>query len=163
LSSDRLKFFVGLNTGYATVGRPDARFVEFYRLRSSPALHCAIVGNVVIPRGYGTNANSATISTAPIWAELANAIASRGSLPGVQLATTWEGYLGSRSFRSPNACTTITRLPPFETRHRRGCVDGSFVAASGEATAVSRIGADRDLSARRLGGRRRRCPRQVPP
>ena len=44
--------------------------IEFYRRRSSAALHCAIVGNVVIPGGHGSNGNAPTISRAPEWAEL---------------------------------------------------------------------------------------------
>jgi 2,4-dienoyl-CoA reductase-like NADH-dependent reductase (Old Yellow Enzyme family) len=109
LSSNRLKFFVGLNTGYVTRGKPDERYVDFYRRRSSPALHCAIIGNVVIPGGYGSNASTPTISRSPEWAKVAGEIERRGSLPGIQLATTWEGYIGSRSFRSPTAHETIER------------------------------------------------------
>jgi NADPH2 dehydrogenase len=83
--------------------------IEFYRRRSSAALHCAIVGNVVIPGGHGSNGNAPTISRAPEWAELASEIGRRGSLPGIQLATAWEGYVGSRSFRSPAARETLGR------------------------------------------------------
>ncbi len=107
MSANRLKFLVGINTGYVTDGKPDERFVEFYRRRSSPALHCAIVGNAVIPGGHPSNASTPTISRAPEWAAVAGKIAGRGSLPGIQLATAWEGYVGSRSFRSPTASDTI--------------------------------------------------------
>jgi hypothetical protein len=109
LRSRRLKFFVGLNTGYATGGELDKRFIEFYRRRSSPALYCAIVGNVVIPGGHRCNANTARISRAPAWAELAGEIACRGSLPGIQLATAWEGYAGPRSFRPRTGREAIGR------------------------------------------------------
>ena len=107
MSANRLKFLVGLNTGYVTDGKPDERFVEFYRRRSSSALHCAIVGNVVIPGGHPCNESTPTISRAPEWAAVAAKIAGRGSLPGIQLATAWEGYVGSRSFRSPTPSETI--------------------------------------------------------
>jgi 2,4-dienoyl-CoA reductase-like NADH-dependent reductase (Old Yellow Enzyme family) len=109
LSSNRLKFFVGLNTGYTTGEKPDDRYVEFYRRRSSPALHCVIIGNVVIPGGYGSNAGMSTISCAPEWTRVASEIAGRGPLPGIQLSTAWEGYTGSRSFRSSTARETIKR------------------------------------------------------
>ncbi|WP_189524045.1 hypothetical protein [Mesorhizobium sp. M8A.F.Ca.ET.165.01.1.1] len=109
MSSERLKFFVGVNTGYVTDGKLEQRFVDFYRRRSSPALHCAIVGNVVIPGGHGSNSRTPTISCASDWAKLAGEIARKGSLPGIQLSTTWEGYSGSRSFRSPAARETIGR------------------------------------------------------
>lgn len=107
MSDKRLKFFVGLNTGFATEGKPDERLVEFYRRRSSPALHCAIVGNVVIPGGHPCNQSTPTISRAPEWKTIAVNIADRGSIPGIQLATAWEGYVGSRNFRSPAQSGTI--------------------------------------------------------
>lgn len=100
LRSERLKFLVGINTGLLTNGRPDDRYIEFYRRRSSRLLYCAIVGNVLIPGGYGSNPNTAEISSPADWTELTGAIASRGSLPGIQLATAWAGYSGSRGFRS---------------------------------------------------------------
>lgn len=107
MSANRLKFLVGLNTGYVTNGKPDERLVEFYHRRSSTALHCAIVGNVLIPGGHPCNESTPTISRAPEWAAVAAKIAGRGSLPGIQLATAWEGYVGSRSFRSPTPSETI--------------------------------------------------------
>jgi NADPH2 dehydrogenase len=110
LKDNRLTFFVGLNTGYVTNGKPDARFIEFYRRRSSPALHCAIVGNVVIPGGHGTNPNTAQISRAREWTDAANAIAGRGSLPGIQFATTWEQYNAPKLFRAAVPRVVIQRL-----------------------------------------------------
>lgn len=107
MSDNRLKFFVGLNTGYVTEGTPNGQLIEFYRRRSSPALHCAIVGNVVVPDGHSSNANTAIISSAPEWTRVAGEIARCGSLPGIQLTTAWEGYAGSRSFRSSAAHDTI--------------------------------------------------------
>ncbi len=38
------------------------------------------------------------ISDAPIWADIASAIRASGSVPGIQLATAWEGYVGSKVF-----------------------------------------------------------------
>ena len=134
--SDRLKFFVGVNTGYLTDGKLDERFVEFYRRRSSPALYCAIVGNVVIPGGYGSNANTPTISRAPEWAEVAGEIAGRGSLPGVQLTSAWRGYVGSRNFRSPVAREMIARLRELVRRLGREGV-ASALAALEEAAHVA--------------------------
>lgn len=109
MSSKRLKFFVGLNTGYVTDGLPDQRYVEFYRKRSSALLHCAILGNVVIPGGVGSNPNTPAISQSPIWADLASVIAGNGTKPGIQLATAWEGYVGSRRFRSSESTKTIAQ------------------------------------------------------
>jgi 2,4-dienoyl-CoA reductase-like NADH-dependent reductase (Old Yellow Enzyme family) len=103
----RRRFFVGLNSGYVTDGEPDKRYVDFYARRSSPELHCVIIGNVVIPGGYGSNVSTPTISRAPIWTSIARAISNRGSIPGIQLATVWEGYKGPRSFRPRDRTETI--------------------------------------------------------
>ncbi len=100
ISEGRRLFFVGLNTGYVTDGKPDQRCLDFYTQRASPDLDCAIVGNVVIPSGVGSNSATPTISGNQAWKDLASAIGGRGSTPGIQLATAWEGYAGERSFRS---------------------------------------------------------------
>jgi hypothetical protein len=107
--ADRLIFFVGLNTGFVSNGEPDDRYVDFYRSRSSEKLHCAIVGNVVVPGGYGSNDSTARISRSRAWAAVAEQITKQGTLPGIQLATAWAGYRGSRTFRSPDAAHTLRR------------------------------------------------------
>lgn len=109
MKSERLIFFVGVNTGFAATGQPDERFLEFYRVRSSPALHCAIVGNVVVPNGHGSNTSTPVISADPVWANLAEIIRTAGSRPGIQLATAWEGYVGARRFREAKAGDAIQR------------------------------------------------------
>jgi 2,4-dienoyl-CoA reductase-like NADH-dependent reductase (Old Yellow Enzyme family) len=114
----RLRFLVGINTGYVTGGRPDERYIEFYRRRSSPELHCAIVGNVLIPGGHGSNLSTAMISRTPEWARVVQAIAQNGTLPGIQLSAAWEGYEGSRSFRSATPREIIERSR--EVIHRLG-------------------------------------------
>lgn len=97
-SNDRRIFFLGVNTGYITDGLPDDRYVEFYRRRASSQLHCAIVGNVVVPGGHGSNNSTPTLSGDGIWSTIAASIAERGSIPGIQLASTWGGYVGNRNF-----------------------------------------------------------------
>lgn len=108
-SNDKLVFFVGLNTGLVTDGEPDQRFIDFYRARSSPDLHCAIVGNVVVPGGHGSNSSTPYIGKGPVWARIADAIRSAGSLPGIQLATAWAGYHGARKFLSADGDQVIAR------------------------------------------------------
>lgn len=105
--NDRLIFLVGLNTGFVSEGEPDGRYIDFYQSRSSKELHCAIVGNVVIPLGHGTNASTPMLSRAQIWTQLASEISNRGSIPGIQLATAWEGYQGSRGFRAKDSHKAI--------------------------------------------------------
>ncbi|NDW32952.1 hypothetical protein [Salipiger sp. PrR007] len=95
---NKLTFFVGVNTGYVTDGLPDDRYVEFYRRRSSPRLHCAIIGNVVIPEGHGSNSSTPMLTQDQIWGRIAAEIADQGTVPGIQLATTWRDYQGMRSF-----------------------------------------------------------------
>lgn len=94
-----------------TDGTPDNRLVDFYARRSSAKLYCAIVGNVVIPGGYGSNSTSPTISRSSEWRDLARAISSRGSLPGIQLTSVWPGFDGSRHFRArlPNEITSNSK------------------------------------------------------
>ena len=106
--SDRRIFFLGVNTGFVTDGKPDKRCFDFYTSRGSSNLHCAIVGNVVVPSGFGTNDVSPMITDEPVWADLAAAIRTAGSLPGIQLATTWAGYVGSRKFVGAQAHEFIT-------------------------------------------------------
>lgn len=103
----RLNFFVGVNTGFVANDLPDERFVEFYARRSSVLLHCAIVGNVVIPGGFGSNAQTPIISGDGVWRRVATAITERNSVAGIQLASAWDGYIGNRSFRSKSASTVI--------------------------------------------------------
>jgi hypothetical protein len=105
----RRTFFVGLNTGYVDGSMPDQRMLAFYEERSSPRLTCAIVGNVVIPGGHGCNAVTPIISRSRQWKTLASAIASRGTAPGIQLATAWEGYSGATSFRPKDWTEAIAR------------------------------------------------------
>lgn len=109
LEKNRRTFFVGLNTGFADAGVPDRRMVAFYGERSSPRLSCAIVGNVVIPGGYQSNAMTPIISRNRRWKALACAIASRGTAPGIQLASAWEGYAGPTSFRPKDWMEAIAR------------------------------------------------------
>jgi 2,4-dienoyl-CoA reductase-like NADH-dependent reductase (Old Yellow Enzyme family) len=97
-SSGKRIFLLGVNTGYVTDGLPDSRYIEFYRQRSSRALHCAIIGNVVVPGGYGSNDATPTLTGHPVWSSVAAAIAERGSMAGIQLATSWAGYVGTRKF-----------------------------------------------------------------
>jgi 2,4-dienoyl-CoA reductase-like NADH-dependent reductase (Old Yellow Enzyme family) len=109
LKEIRRTFFVGLNTGYVDGDLPDQRMIAFYKARCSPRLTCAIIGNVVIPGGHGSNAMTPRISRDRRWKSLTSAIASRGSAPGIQLATTWEGYAGATSFRPKNWSEAIAR------------------------------------------------------
>jgi 2,4-dienoyl-CoA reductase-like NADH-dependent reductase (Old Yellow Enzyme family) len=107
ISTGKKFFFVGLNTGFVSNGLPDQRCCDFYARRSGHGLHCSIVGNVTIPDGVGTNNNTPEISSSPAWRRLSEAIASKGALPGIQLATVWKGYHGRKKFVSPSSAAEI--------------------------------------------------------
>lgn len=107
--SARRIFFVGVNTGYAREGEPTEEFVSFFEARSSPKLHCSIVGNVVVPGGEPTNSGTAIISASSVWRDLATRIARRGSIPGIQLASTWPGFVACSSFRPRDSAAGIER------------------------------------------------------
>lgn len=92
-------FFLAVNTGYSAFGDPTERAIEFYRERSGNNLYAAIVGNVVLPSGYGTNDVCMRISNNNAWEKLALAIRKKGAIPGVQLSSTWENYVGNKKFR----------------------------------------------------------------
>lgn len=105
---DRFTFFLPVNTGFVTEGEPDRRFLQFYTERSSPELYCSIVGNVVVPNGYGSNSSTPAISDIPVWTEIAKSIKAGGSKPGIQLTTAWEGYRGNKKFRSKESDAIIS-------------------------------------------------------
>ncbi len=94
----RRYFFLAVNTGFTTNGEPDSRCRQFYQTRSGNGLHCAIVGNVVVPQGGATNDVCAEISESNAWRELVAAITNNGALAGIQLSSTWQGYQGSKRF-----------------------------------------------------------------
>jgi len=89
-----------VNTGFVTGGVPDYRCIDFYRQRSSPRLHCAIVGNVVVPGGHTSNSVTPMLSSEGVWFDLAKSISAGGSIAGIQLATAWAGYSSTRKFVS---------------------------------------------------------------
>ncbi|QIB52411.1 hypothetical protein [Pseudomonas sp. OIL-1] len=96
--SNRKLFFLPVNTGFSTNQTPDTRCIEFYRERSGGGLYCAIVGNVVLPDGTGTNSFCSVISDRAAWRILADTISGEGALAGIQLASCWSGYKGMQRF-----------------------------------------------------------------
>jgi NADPH2 dehydrogenase len=109
LNANRKYFFVGLNTGFVVNRHPDRQCFDFYAARSGNGLYCAIVGNVTIPGGVGTNDNTAEISDHPAWGELANNIRASGAIAGIQLATVWPSYRGMKNFVSRASADQIRR------------------------------------------------------
>ncbi len=94
-------FFVAVNTGFVDREMPSDEALRFYADRSGNGLYCAIIGNVVLPNGYGPNDVSMRISGARQWGTLAHAIREQGARPGIQLSTTWANFKGMRQFKVP--------------------------------------------------------------
>ncbi|MCB5288037.1 MAG: hypothetical protein LHW64_09560 [Candidatus Cloacimonetes bacterium] len=109
-TNERKYFFLPVNTGYVDEGLPNDRCVKFYADRSGHNLYCAIVGNVVIPNGFGSNDFCAKISDSISWQRLSKAITIEGARPGIQLSSAWENYNGIKHFvakyvNNPNPIT----------------------------------------------------------
>ena len=130
------KFFVGLNTGYASNGVPNDKLVDFYGKRSSASLYCAIVGNVVLPNGHPSNNCTPTITASPVWASLAQAIHRGGTIPGIQLATAWRKYEGQKKFKSKNSKEVILRFREFTSNILNRDVEQLFDSLN-EGTALA--------------------------
>lgn len=97
-SINRKVFFLAVNTGYGINGNPDSRLIKFHQERSGNGIYCSIVGNVVTPKGFGSNNYCLTISNHYNWKIISETIQENGSIPGIQLSTAWKGYKGNKNF-----------------------------------------------------------------
>lgn len=81
-------YLAPINTGFATNGKPNEKFVEFYKKRSGKSIGITYIGNVSIGKDWCTNSNTPWLSydSSKTWEELSFAIEKNGSLPGMQLA-----------------------------------------------------------------------------
>jgi 2,4-dienoyl-CoA reductase-like NADH-dependent reductase (Old Yellow Enzyme family) len=80
-----------LNTGFVTAGLPTDDLVNFHAARSGPEIGVSVVGNVAVSNAGVTNSCTAVLdedSSIYQYSRLADAIQSRGSLAGIQLANT---------------------------------------------------------------------------
>jgi len=91
-------FFLPVNTGYYSAGSPTQQCIDFYNKRSLPGLYCSIVGNVSTLRGFATNSRTGIISKTGEWNKLADSIKTNGTMAGIQLSRTWQGYSGQQQF-----------------------------------------------------------------
>ena len=98
-------FFLPVNTGFGTNGEPDDALIDFYRKRSGKGIHCSIVGNIVIPNGFGSNEQCLFISKSEKWKILSSAINENSTTAGIQLSSTWPNYIGNRNFVSSSHST----------------------------------------------------------
>lgn len=98
-------FFLAVNTGFGENNAPDDRLIDFHQQRSGEEIYCSIVGNVVIPNGYGSNDYCLFMSKSSKWQHLSDAINNNNSLAGIQLSSTWENYIGNKKFVSSTSST----------------------------------------------------------
>lgn len=94
----RRLFFLPVNTGYYKNGCPTEECVRFYTDRSDTSIYCSIIGNVVLINGFSTNISCGYISKDRSWAKLSSGIKKNGTIPGIQLSTTYENYHGQELF-----------------------------------------------------------------
>ncbi|HDU8673739.1 TPA: hypothetical protein RG719_001326 [Morganella morganii subsp. morganii] len=95
---NRKVFFLPVNTGYNNNGHPNCELIDFYGKRSSDRIYCSIVGNVVTPSGFGSNKHCVFLSKNLLWKKLAQVINDNGSIPGIQISSSWKGYSGITNF-----------------------------------------------------------------
>ncbi|EOV0126158.1 hypothetical protein [Vibrio alginolyticus] len=103
MACDNKVFFLPVNTGYGKSGNPDNRLIDFHRERSGNGIYCSIIGNVVTPKGFGSNDYCLTITKHKNWKIIAEEILGNGSVPGIQLSTAWKDYKGNQKFVSSSS------------------------------------------------------------
>lgn len=102
-----------INTGYTVRGLPSARLLRFHRERSGPEIGISMVGNVAVNLANRTNDSTAVLGSVrdlPRFAALARAISKRGSLPGIQIASTPANLNPSRNWRAKAITAEAERL-----------------------------------------------------
>jgi 2,4-dienoyl-CoA reductase-like NADH-dependent reductase (Old Yellow Enzyme family) len=91
-------FFLALNTGFFKNGNPTKECEQFYVRRCHSGLHCAIIGNIMIDGGFASNETCGILTQNEPWLNFANCLIKTGINPGIQLSTTWKGYVGQKAF-----------------------------------------------------------------
>lgn len=103
-----------INTGYTDGnGNPSARMIRFHVQRSGKGIGISMVGNVAVEPHAKTSADTAVLSAETDirgFAELAAAISSHGSLPGIQLANAPRALSPPRNWRAANRSQEVARL-----------------------------------------------------
>lgn len=79
-------FLAPVNTGFFAHGLPTEGLKQFHQDRSGRSIGVSYVGNVAVAEEYATSPTTAFLSPHWTWEVIANAIATNGSIPGIQLA-----------------------------------------------------------------------------
>lgn len=103
-----------INTGYTDGnGNPSPRMIRFHTERSGRGIGISMVGNVAVEAEAKTNKDTAVLNADTDvrgFAELAAAISSHGSLPGIQLANAPRSLAPPRNWRAGNQSQEVRRL-----------------------------------------------------
>jgi 2,4-dienoyl-CoA reductase-like NADH-dependent reductase (Old Yellow Enzyme family) len=102
-----------INTGFARSYRPQLPLLRFHRERSGPTIGICTVGNVAItPHSAAGPATVvlSDVSGVPRLAAVARAIRERGSVPGIQLASSPIGLAPATRWRTPDVDGELARL-----------------------------------------------------
>jgi 2,4-dienoyl-CoA reductase-like NADH-dependent reductase (Old Yellow Enzyme family) len=79
-------FLAPVNTGFFANGLPTEGLRRFHQERSGRSIGVSYVGNVAVDPEYAASPTTAFLSQHRAWELIADAIASNGSAPGIQLA-----------------------------------------------------------------------------
>ena len=102
-----------INTGFARDYRPSRRLLDFHRLRSGPTIGVSILGNVAISRDAAPSPGTAVLSQKGDlrrFSLISRAIKLRGSLAGIQIASSPIGLSPPVRWRAPNVAAEVSRL-----------------------------------------------------
>lgn len=97
-------FFAPINTGFSYNNHLDEKLFHFHSLRSGNKIGISYVGNVAISDDSRTNINTLTINkeNKGEWSLLAETIAKKGSVPGIQLGCRLSSIPAQREWINTN-------------------------------------------------------------
>lgn len=102
-----------INTGFARDHRPTFRLVQFHCERSGPTIGFSTVGNVAIAPDAAPSAETAVLSRSsdiPRFALIARTIKRKGSLAGIQIASSPIGLAPATRWKTPDLESEVKRL-----------------------------------------------------
>ena len=89
-----------INTGLYVDGESTSANMTFFEERARSGVDICMVGNVAVSEENVPNDSTGVMSSSITWAQLASAIRSSGSTPGIQLSATLPEYRGQAAFTS---------------------------------------------------------------
>ena len=105
--------FAPINTGYASLGRPTQKLVQFHAERSGLGIGISTVGNVAVDNDAVTNPQTLVLSKEGDerrFSVVSRAIKKRGSLAGIQLAFAPAALDPPRNWKAKDVQAEVRRL-----------------------------------------------------